>query len=152
MYERNGRMRNVFLQDARRLLLSQTVPSLSAISYRPSLLVLYLRARRTASPFYPLSFILYPLYPGLPRQADASAPNGIMRRELVLYQLSRAREHRACLIFPIGPANCATHGSPRPLHRAPSPVPHGPRPPTPRVHQCRFLPLFLSLRDVLRAR
>lgn len=58
--------------------------------------VLYPR-ERTASPFYPLSFILYPLYPGLPRQADASAPNGIMHRELVSYRLA------VCLIFPIGP-------------------------------------------------
>lgn len=27
----------------------------------------FILAERTASPFYPLSFILYPLYPGLPR-------------------------------------------------------------------------------------
>lgn len=88
--------------------------SLRSRTVRPT--VLYLRSRRTASPFYPLSFILYPLYPGLPRQADASAPNGIMRTGSLPTLFARG----ACLIFPIGLANCATHGSPRPLHRASS--------------------------------
>lgn len=74
--------------------------SLRSRTVRP--FVLYLRSRRTASPFYPLSFILYPLYPGLPRQADASAPNGIMRRELVLHQLS-SREERRVSFFPLVP-------------------------------------------------
>lgn len=87
----------------RRVLLSRANCPSSAIPYiLPSsrLLATPLRplsTRRTASPFYPLSFILYPLYPGLPRQADASAPNGIMHRELVSYRLA------VCLIFPIGP-------------------------------------------------
>lgn len=83
----------------RRHVLLSHCPS-SAISYiLPSsrLLATPLRplsSQRTASPFYPLSFILYPLYPGLSRQA--SAPNGIMHRELVSYRLA------VCLIFPIG--------------------------------------------------
>jgi len=92
----------------RRVLLSQTVPSLLYIFSSSRLLTTPLHplsSRRTASPFYPLSFILYPLYPGLPRQADASAPNGIMHRELVSYRLA------VCVsFFPLVP-NCATHGS-----------------------------------------
>lgn len=145
----------------RRVLLSRANCPSSAIPYiLPSsrLLATPLRplsTRRTASPFYPLSFILYPLYPGLPRQADASAPNGIMHRELVSYRLA------VCLIFPIGPElRHAWFPLPPPCVRvhhvcmyvsvpfSPSPLPSF----TPlSARQSRFLPLFLSLRAVLRA-
>lgn len=145
----------------RRVLLSRANCPSSAIPYiLPSsrLLATPLRplsTRRTASPFYPLSFILYPLYPGLPRQADASAPNGIMHRELVSYRLA------VCLIFPIGPElRHAWFPLPPPCVRVPpcvcvclrpfftfsAPVLH-----PLSAHQSRFLPLFLSLRAVLRA-
>lgn len=119
----------------RRVLLSRANCPSSAIPYiLPSsrLLATPLRplsTRRTASPFYPLSFILYPLYPGLPRQADASAPNGIMHRELVSYRLA------VCLIFPIGPE----------LRHARFPLP----PPCVRVHHgvCMSPSLFHLLRS-----
>lgn len=136
-HERTRRTRNVFLQDAVAYSSrAQTVPLSSAIPYiLPSsrLLATPLRplsTRRTASPFYPLSFILYPLYPGLPRQADASAPNGIMHRELVSYRLA------VCLIFPIGPE----------LRHAWFPLP----PPCVRVHHvcvCMSPSLFHLLRS-----
>lgn len=115
----------------RRVLLSRANCPSSAIPYiLPSsrLLATPLRplsTRRTASPFYPLSFILYPLYPGLPRQADASAPNGIMHRELVSYRLA------VCLIFPIGPE----------LRHAWFPLP----PPCVRVHHvCMYVSVPFS--------
>jgi len=76
-HERTG---NVFLQVACSPLAN--CPSSARDPIHPSLLStprdstpsFILAERGRPSPFYPLSFILYPLYPSLPRQADASAP------------------------------------------------------------------------------
>lgn len=115
-----------------------------------------LSSRRTTSPFYPLFFILYPLYPGLPRQADAEYPEwhnaswtGFLPTRSVSHfsHWSRIAPRMVSSSSFVCVYVCmCVRVSPVPF--SPSLLPSF----TPSVQQSRFLPLFLSLRAVLRAR